>query len=102
MKARVEYLRRRRESLVAQAAMQRNEVPSIAAQLQKSLWPVDMVFAILQSIRVHPLLAVASSTLMLSDSRRKLLLWSSRLFTAWELFNLVRKQWPAAKQKKDR
>jgi hypothetical protein len=97
MKARIEYLRRRRESLVERAAAQRSEVSSVALHLQQRLWPVDMGFAIVQAIRVHPLLAVTSATLLLPAPRSKLLLWSSRLFTAWELFCLVRKQWRAAR-----
>jgi hypothetical protein len=97
MKARIEYLRRRRESLVERAAAQRSEVSSVALHLQQRLWPVDMGFAIVQAMRVHPLLAVTSATLLLRAPRSKLLLWSSRLFTAWELFCLVRKQWRAAR-----
>ena len=65
MNSRVEYLRRRRESLVAQAAVQRSEVSSIALHLQQRLWPVDMGFAIVQAMREHPLLSVASATLLL-------------------------------------
>jgi hypothetical protein len=95
--ARIEFLRRRRTSLVARAAAQRSEVSSIALHLQKRLWPVDKGFAIVQAMRVHPLLAVTSATLLLPAPRSKLLLWSSRLFTAWELFCLVRKQWRAAR-----
>ncbi len=98
MNARVEYLRRRRELLVSQAAAQRSEVSFVALHLQKRLRLVDMGFAIVQAMRIHPMLAVASATLLLPTPRNKLLFWPSRLFTAWELFRLVRKQWPAARQ----
>ena len=93
MNARVEYLRRRRESLVAQAAAQRSEVYSIALQLQKRMRPVDTAFAIVQAMRKHPVMTAVSAILLLPPPRNKLLRWSSRLFTFWELFCLVRKQW---------
>jgi len=99
MKARLEYLRRQRELLVSQAAAQRSEVSYIASHLQKRLWLVDTGFAIVRAIRIHPVLAVASTTLLLPASRNKLLFWTSRLFTAWEMFNLVRKQWSAVSRR---
>ncbi|MEQ6342435.1 MAG: hypothetical protein M3A44_12505 [Gammaproteobacteria bacterium] len=101
MNARVEYLRRRRELLVSQAAAQRSEVSFVALHLQKRLRLVDTGVAIVQAMRIHPVLtvlAVASTTLLLPAPRNKLLFWPSRLFTAWELFSLTRKQWHAAKR----
>ncbi len=97
MNARVEYLRRRRELLVSQAAAQRSEVSFVALHLQKRLRLVDTGFAIVQTMHMHPILAVASATLLLPTPRNKLLFWPSRLFTAWELFGLVRKQWHAVR-----
>jgi hypothetical protein len=94
MNSRKEYLRRRREWLVSQAAAQRSEVSYIASQLQKSLRWVDMGFAVGQALRTHPVLAVAGASLLLRTSKTKRLLWAGQLFTAWELFNVVRKQWP--------
>jgi hypothetical protein len=92
VKARVEYLRRRREILIVQAATQRGEVSSIALRLRKRLRPVDMGFAIVRAMRKYPVVAVASATLLLRAPRNKLSLWSGRLLTAWELFYLVRNQ----------
>ncbi|MBI2779866.1 MAG: hypothetical protein HYX62_08835 [Gammaproteobacteria bacterium] len=97
MNTRVEYLRRRRELLVSQAAAQRSEASFIALHLQKRLRLVDTGFAIVQAMRIHPVLAVASATLLLPTPRNKLLFWPSRLFTAWELFGLARKQWHAVR-----
>ncbi|MDP1707884.1 MAG: YqjK family protein [Gammaproteobacteria bacterium] len=90
----MKFLRRRRELLVSQAAAQRSEVSYVASNLQKCLWWLDMGFAIVQAVRIHPLLAVTSATLLLRAPRNKLLLWAGRLFTTWELFEAVRKQWP--------
>lgn len=93
MNSRKDYLRLRREWLVSQAAAQRSEVSYIASQLQKSLRWVDIGFAVGQVLRTHPVLAVAGASLLLSTSNTKRLFWAGRLFTAWELFNLMRKQW---------
>lgn len=90
----MKFLRRRREFLVSQAAAQRNEVAYVASHLQKRLRLLDMGFAIVQAVRIHPLLAVTGATLLLRAPRNKLLLWASRLLTARELFEAVRKQWP--------
>lgn len=97
MNARVKYLRQRRELLVSQAAAQRSEVSFIAQNLQQRLWLVDTGFAMVQAIRAHPGLATASATLFLPTSKSKLLIWSRRLFTGWELFVLVRSQWRATR-----
>jgi len=93
MTSRLEYLRQRRKLLISEAAAQRSEVSFIATDLQQHLRFVDMGFAIVQAIRFHPALAASSATLLLPTPRNKLLRWSSRLFTVWEVFTLVRKQW---------
>ena len=93
MSARKEYLRRRREWLVSQAAAQRSEVAYIASDLQKSVRWVDIGFAVGKTLRSHPVLAVAGASLLLSTTNTKRLFWAGRLFTVWELFNVMRKQW---------
>lgn len=95
MNTRVEYLRRRRELLVSQAAAQRSEVSFVALHLQKRLRLVDTGVAIIQAMRVHPVLAVASATLLLPTPRHKILFLPSRLITAWKFFGLIRKLWRA-------
>lgn len=97
MNARMKTLRRRRELLVSQAAAQRSEVSYLATHLQKRLRPLDMGFALIQAVRINPVLAATSAALLLHSPRNKLLLWGSRLFTGWELFDAVRKQWPRRK-----
>ncbi len=94
MNARMKFLRRQREFLVSQAAAQRSEVAYVASHLQKNLRLLDMGFAIVHAVRVHPVLAVTSATLLLRAGRGKLLFWASQLFTAWELYETARKQWP--------
>lgn len=93
MSARKEDLRRRREWLVAQAAAQRSELSSITSHLQDKLYWVDRGFAVGQALRTHPVLAVAGVSLLLRTTKSNRLLWVGNLFTAWELFSMVREQW---------
>jgi hypothetical protein len=93
MNSRKAYLLQRREWLVSQAAVQRSEITCAASELQSSIRWVDMGFAVGQALRTHPLLAVAGGSLLLRISNSKRLLWAGQLFTAWELFNVVRRQW---------
>lgn len=93
MKKRLAYLKRRRALLVSQAAVQRSELPFSALELQQHLRLVDMGFALVEIMRKHPMLTIASATMLVPTRRNKLLLWGGRLFTSWELFTLVRKQW---------
>ncbi len=94
MSARKDYLRLRREWLVSRAAAQRSEVSYTVAHLQNSLRWVDRGFAVGRALRTHPVLAVAGATLLFRTTRAKRLLWAGQLFTVWELFSMVRKQWP--------
>jgi hypothetical protein len=90
MNARKEYLRRRRERLVIHAAAQRGELSSIAAHLQTKLLWMDRGFAVGQVLRTHPVLAVAAGSLRLGADRSNRLIRVGQLFTAWELFSIVR------------
>ena len=101
MNERLDYLRRRRQLLVSQSAAQRSEVSFVSMNLQQHLRYVDMGFAIVKAIRIHPAMVAASATMLLPSPRNKLLRWSSRLFTAWEIFGLVREQWYSVKKQKD-
>jgi len=93
MKSRTEYLRRRRELLISQAAVQRSEVSLISSELQQDLRFVDMGFSIVRAMRAYPGLIAASATLLLPAPRNKILRWSGRLFAAWGLGVVVLRQW---------
>jgi len=94
MSTRKEYLRLRREWLVSKAAAERSAVACDASHLQKSLRWVDAGFAVGQVLRTHPVLVLTGVSLLLRTARTRRLLWAGQLFTAWELFSMVRKQWP--------
>ena len=93
MSSRKAYLLRRREWLVSQAVVQRSEISYVASELQRSIRWVDMGFAVGQALRTYPLLAITGGSLLLRVSNSRRLLWAGRLFTAWQLFNVVRTQW---------
>ena len=93
MSTRKEDLRRRREKLVMQAAAQRNELSVITAHLQTSLQWVDSGFAIGQALRSHPVVALAAGSLLLRVTGSSRLIRIGQLFTAWEIFSVVRNQW---------
>lgn len=94
MNAKKEYLRRRREFLISQAEAQRSEVSYLALRIQERLRIVDMGLALVKTIRSHRLLLTASAALWWPrwwPRRRKLLSWSSGVFTVWRAFKLARK-----------
>ena len=97
MRKRLIYLKRRRALLVSQAAVQRSELPFISQDLQQHLRLVDMSLAIVKVIREHPTLTLASESLLFPERQNKILIWGRRLFTSWEVFILVRKQWRHAR-----
>ncbi len=92
MSKQLNYLKHRRALLVSQAALQRSEMPFVAQKLQQHLRLADMGLAIVKVVRKHPALMLAGATMLLPSGRSKLFLWTSRLFTSWELFALLRKQ----------
>jgi len=93
MSSRKAYLLRRREWLVSQAADQRSEITHVASELQRSLRWVDMGFALGQTLRTYPLLAITGGSLLMRVSNSRRLLWAGRLFTAWQLYDVVHTQW---------
>lgn len=93
MNARIESLQRRRQALLLRVAAQRSELSITTKHLRRRLQFVEKVFSIVQALRLHPKLVAASTTLLLPVSRHKLLRWGGRLFTAWQLFTLVRRKW---------
>ena len=92
----MEYLRRRREFLVSQAAAQRSEVAYLAAHLQRHLQLVDGVIAIGKKAPILPLLALAGTLLLVRAPHKKIWLWGGRLFAAWRLFLMARRRWSAS------
>jgi hypothetical protein len=82
MRKRLIFLKRRRALLVSQAAVQCSELSLIAQDLQQHLVLVDMSLAIVKVIREHPVLTLASASLLFPARENKILIWGERLFTS--------------------
>jgi len=90
LKTRGEYLRLRRETLVALAAAQRSEIAYHGTNVQRSLRWMDGVIYVARTVPVLPAFLVAASLLLLRAPRHNLLLWSGRLIAGWKLLRLLR------------
>jgi len=88
-----EYLRRRREYLVSQAAAQRSEVAYLVGTLQRRLWPVDTALAATRSPYFVPVLAVAGVLLLARVPHKKLWRWGGSLLAAWRIFRSTHRRW---------
>ena len=95
--ARLNAVVRKREALSALAAVQREELALHFQRLQTPLQFADIAFRLGQIVRLHPMLVATAATMLIPSQRHRLLMWSGRLFTLWELFQAVRKQWSDGK-----
>jgi hypothetical protein len=92
---RLQELIRKRERLIAHAATQRAQVAELVESLHTPLAIADGAYRIAQVIRRHPAIAAAATVAMFAQTRQhRLLLWSGRLFSLWELYRSLREQWP--------
>jgi hypothetical protein len=81
--------------LVARAATQRAQIAELVEGLHTPLAIADGAYRIAQVIRRHPAIAAAATVAMFAQTRQhRLLLWSGRLFSLWELYRSLREQWP--------
>ncbi len=94
MNAKLAAIIRRREALVARAAVQREAIGSEVTGWRRSLLAADLAYRLAQAVRARPLLAVVGVTAFLGARRRRLLLWIGRVFTAWEVYQAFRERWP--------
>jgi len=90
MNARKEYLRLRRETLVALSAAQRSEIAFHGERLQRSLRWVDRVVALARSAPLVPAFVAAAALVLLRAPHHKRLLWSGRLLAGWRFLRLLR------------
>ncbi len=90
MSTRREYLRLRREALVALSAAQRSEVAYHGERLQRSLRWVDRAVALARSTPLAPAFVAVAALLLLRAPHHKRLLWSGRLLAGWRFLRLLR------------
>ena len=95
MSTRLQELIHKRERLVAHAATQRAQIAELVEGLHRPLAIADGAYRIAQVIRRHPAIAAAATVALFAQTRQhRLLLWSGRLFSLWELYRSLREQWP--------
>ena len=95
MSTRLQELIRKRQRLVAHAATQRAQVAELVESLHGPLAIADGAYRVAQVIRRHPAISAAATVAMFAQARQhRLLLWSGRLFSLWELYRSLREQWP--------
>jgi hypothetical protein len=95
MSAELTAVMRRRQALVARAAAQRAELAELAARWQQPLRIADAAYRIGRAVRTHQaLVTLATTLLVLGPQRHRLLMWAGRLFSVWEIYRVVRQQWP--------
>lgn len=94
MNIRIAAIRHRRALLIARAALQRTQVAQALQPWQKPLALVDMLVVAVRAVRQHPVFAAVGSSLFISATRHRWLLWAGRLFTLWQVAQVVRAQWP--------
>jgi signal transduction histidine kinase len=86
---------RKRRELVAHAATQRAMLAALAEDLRRPLAVADGAYRIAQAVRRHPAISALTSITMLAQLKRhRLLLWSGRLLGLWEVYRVLREQWP--------
>lgn len=98
MSQRLEDIQRRKQLLISRAAAQRSELTYLTLTVNKPLWFIDDVLAVIRAFRLHPVLAgVAISSFissLLVTPRHRLLFWAGRIYTGWEVYQAIREQWP--------
>jgi hypothetical protein len=94
MNMRIATLRHRRSLLIARAALQREQLAQALQPWQKPLAVADAVAEMARAVRQHPVFAAVGTSLFLSFTRHRWLLWAGRLFTLWELVQVVRSRRP--------
>ena len=102
MNMRIAAIRHRRALLIARAALQRTQMAQVVQAWRKPLAMVDSVAEVVRTVRQHPVFAAVGTSLFLSSRRYRWLLWAGRLFTLWEVVQVVRGQWPKASDRKGR
>jgi hypothetical protein len=96
MNMRIAAIRHRRALLIARCALQRIQVAQVIQPWRKPLAMADTLAEVVRAVRQHPVFAAAGTSLFITTTRHRWLLWAARLFTLWEVVQVVRAQWPKA------
>ncbi len=93
MNTRIAAIRHRRALLIARADLQRLQLAQALQPWHKPLAMADAVSEALRAVRQHPAFTAVGTSLFISTTRHRWLLWAGRLFILWEVVQVVRTQW---------
>ena len=93
MNTRIAAIRHRRALLIARAGLQRLQLAQAFQPWQRPLAMVDTVAEVVRAVRRHPVFSAVGSSLFMSSTRHRWLLWAVRLFGLWGVAQVVRTQW---------
>ncbi len=93
MNMRIAAIRHRRTLLIARAALQRTQMTQALQPWQRPLAVVDTVAEVVRAFRQHPVFAAVGTSLFISTTPHRWLLWAGRLFTLWQVAQMVRALW---------
>ncbi len=83
----LEIIARRRATLVAKAAAQRDELGRLVGPWQKPLALVDRGIGIVRRLRAHPLAVAAGVALLVGIGRGR---WAGRIWAVWQIYSSLR------------
>jgi len=92
MNPRLTAIIRRRATLVARTAAQREEVGRLVDNWRTPLTFADKGIALLRSMRAHPLALAVGLALLVRIPGGRLGLWVERMWAGWLVFRSLREQ----------
>jgi hypothetical protein len=97
MNPRLALIRQQRAMLKARAAVQRLDLTQQVTALSGPLQIADIGYRVVRTLRRHPFMLVGSLITMLVAPRPRSTMWIGRLLAVWEIVQLVRRSWQAAR-----
>lgn len=98
MNSRLAILVRRRHALMARTEAQRAGLAALVGRWRVPLAVADGAFRIGWALHRHPAIPAVAVALLVQLQQHRALLWSGRLFALWEVYQLMREQWPRRAQ----
>lgn len=90
MNTRLTEITRRRATLVAQAAAQRDELGRLLQPWQAPLAFVDRGIALARRVRTHPLALAVGALLLLRLGLGRWSAWAGRVWTGWQIYQSLK------------
>jgi hypothetical protein len=91
MSRRLDEIEQRKQLLVARANIQRSELNYLAQIVDRPFRIVDAMLGVGRAFSMQPVFRASSRLL---TPRHRLLFWAGRIFVGWEIYRVIREQWP--------